>query len=313
MTTRRLIAYHGNQWEKDAILAQLRAHRAADEITQGQYWEDGKGCAVGCTLHGDDHSEYESRFGIPQMLAHLEDHIFEGLPPSVAVDWPVRLMDAIVPGADLSRVGWQFLHWLLTDETINPGINHPIVRNVVRQSADIMASLGRGAQVDLVTVRDALYLDVMYHTERVARDPDVDKAASLSAWSAWGAVRAAWCDSNLDTRGEGGAGVGACVTVANVAKRGEPGDVMIKIRDAVYVRVADELIALISSTERASPWQRFRDVRPEHGTKCVVKRGDDIFTATAMYGTHAPWWFIGGERPFAIQDDDQWLRPEDLP
>ena len=70
-----MIAYHGNAEIKAAILDQLRAHAAADEIVKGQYWEDGKGCAVGCAIHSDEHAEYESRFGIPQMLARLEDSI----------------------------------------------------------------------------------------------------------------------------------------------------------------------------------------------------------------------------------------------
>src|SRR6201986_1912331 len=122
-----LIAYHGNPKEKSAILAQLRRHAEADEIVKGQYWEDGKGCAVGCTIHGSDHALYEPKFGIPQMLARLEDTIFEGLPNSDAQQWPIAFMKAIKPGADLSLVGWKFLHWLLTDETVNPDINHILV------------------------------------------------------------------------------------------------------------------------------------------------------------------------------------------
>lgn len=110
-----LMAYHNDPTVKAAILDQLRAHYEADELTQGIGWEDGKGCAVGCTLHAYDHALYETRFGIPQMLARLEDRIFEGLEPIDAKEWPLRFMSAIQPGTDLSRVGWRFLHWLLTD------------------------------------------------------------------------------------------------------------------------------------------------------------------------------------------------------
>ena len=142
MTT--LIAYHGKPENKSAILAQLRAHRLADELVKGHYWQNGKGCAVGCTVHSANHLAYETQFGIPVMLARLEDCIFEGLPNGEAKRWPERFMSAIKPSADLSRVGWQFLHWLLTDQTVNPGINHTLVKDAVRQCADVIAPLTKG-------------------------------------------------------------------------------------------------------------------------------------------------------------------------
>ncbi|MGH7750074.1 MAG: hypothetical protein ACREQ5_35705, partial [Candidatus Dormibacteria bacterium] len=138
-----MLAYGGSV-PKPAILAQLEAHRAADQIVKGLYWEAGKGCAVGCTVHGSDHVLYEPMFGVPQMLARLEDTIFEGLPADLAMAWPIRFMSAIREGADLSLVGWQFLNWMLTDQTVNPGINHPLVRDAVRQCADVIAPLTRG-------------------------------------------------------------------------------------------------------------------------------------------------------------------------
>ncbi len=35
-----LIAYHGSQAEKDTIMAQLEAHRKADDFRQGFFWKD---------------------------------------------------------------------------------------------------------------------------------------------------------------------------------------------------------------------------------------------------------------------------------
>jgi hypothetical protein len=64
-----LIAFRNTAIDKPTILAQLSAHAKADEIIKGQYWKDGKGCAVGCTIHSGNHAEYERRFGVPQMLA----------------------------------------------------------------------------------------------------------------------------------------------------------------------------------------------------------------------------------------------------
>src|SRR5579863_3482884 len=139
MTTAPMLAYHSDKKTKAAILRQLRAHAKADEIVKGKYWQDGKGCAVGCTVHSDQHAEYEVRFGIPQALARLEDTIFEGLPNARAKEWPVAFMSVIKPGADLSRIHWQFLHWTLTDERVNPGIRHLLVRDAIKRCADLMA------------------------------------------------------------------------------------------------------------------------------------------------------------------------------
>jgi hypothetical protein len=45
-----MLTFHGKQELKNQRIAQVRAHRLADQIVHGQYWEDGKGCAVGCTI-----------------------------------------------------------------------------------------------------------------------------------------------------------------------------------------------------------------------------------------------------------------------
>lgn len=145
-----LIAYHGKPAIKADILMRLRAHASADQLVQGITWEHGKGCAVGCTLHAYDHALYESRFGIPQMLACLEDRIFEGLPNVAAMKWPVRFMSVIKPGADLSRVGWLFLHWTLTDPAVNPGITHPLVAEAVKRCADVVCRMAAGEDPALV-------------------------------------------------------------------------------------------------------------------------------------------------------------------
>jgi hypothetical protein len=100
-----MLAYHGQQEIKSHYLARVQAHREADEIVQGYgYWQDGKGCAVGCTIHGSDHASYETELGVPRALAHLEDQLFESMPVKEARQWPERFLAAIQPGADLSRV-----------------------------------------------------------------------------------------------------------------------------------------------------------------------------------------------------------------
>jgi hypothetical protein len=188
-----LIAYHANEAEKTAILAQLQAHHDADEIVQGQYWEHGKGCAVACTIHGSDHAEYEPRFGIPRILARLEDRIFEGLTNEKAKLWPMRFMGAIRPGADLSGVWPKFVAWLMVDET------HGVIRHAKTdaQRAIIkeIAELSARGESDLRIwcdvrdraweVRRAAYTAyAAYDAAYAAYDAAADDAAYAAAYAA---------------------------------------------------------------------------------------------------------------------------------
>ena len=102
-----LRAYHGDPAIKAKYIDRIRAHRAAEHLTQGIGWEsDGltRGCAVGCTLENYDHSLYPIELGLPEWLAHLEDCIFEGLPTDLAQAWPESFLEAITPGVDVEVV-----------------------------------------------------------------------------------------------------------------------------------------------------------------------------------------------------------------
>jgi hypothetical protein len=195
-----VIAFRNTTVTKAAVLRQLRAHTKADELIKGCYWERGKGCAVGCTIHSSKHVEYESRFGIPQMLAQLEDCIFEGLPNAQAKVWPVIFMSAVKPGSDLSCIGWCFLHWLLTDEAVNPGINHPLVSAAIKQCAYILIPLTKGLPL---------------------RSAESAASAANAAWSAaHAAANAAWSAAHAAERvGAGGAANSAesAASAANAA------------------------------------------------------------------------------------------------
>ncbi len=113
----QLLAYHGKPEIKQEYLNRVRAHRVADELIQHYgYWIGGKGCAVGCTIHGSDYKAYERELGIPQIIARVEDGLFERLPHELAQTWPERFLEAIPLGADLDLVSSRFLHWLLLDK-----------------------------------------------------------------------------------------------------------------------------------------------------------------------------------------------------
>ena len=109
-------AFHGKRSIKAKYIRRVRLHRESDELVKGQYWENGKGCAVGCTVHSGDHSAYERELGIPRVIARLEDGIFERLPNGKAQAWPERFLKAIPVGADLSLVWPKFAVWLMVDK-----------------------------------------------------------------------------------------------------------------------------------------------------------------------------------------------------
>jgi hypothetical protein len=237
-----MIAYRNDLALKEKILAQLQAHHDADEIVKGQYWENGKGCAVGCTIHSGNHAEYERRFGIPQMLARLEDSIFEGLPNGNAKAWPMRFMGAIKPGSDLSRIGWQFMHWLLTDETVNPGINHPLVRDAVKQCADVLALLTKGLPVDKdaaesaarSAAKSAKSAKSAESAESAARSAE---SAESAAWSAESAESAAWSAESAESAAWSAA-ESAAESAAWSAESAE---------SAAYVKMAGKLVELLEA------------------------------------------------------------------
>ena len=51
-----MLAFTDTAVTKIQLVESLERHAAVDAFIKGQYWSDGKGCAVGCSLH-DFHAE----------------------------------------------------------------------------------------------------------------------------------------------------------------------------------------------------------------------------------------------------------------
>ena len=131
-------AFHNNPLIKEKYITRLNEHYQADEIIQGQYWENGKGCAVGCTVHSSNHEEYELELGIPKAIAHLQDSIFEGLPNKLAKQFPLQFLSAIKVGADLKNVNNLFTIWVLTDKKYGV-IKYVEDKKIVQDVADAIS------------------------------------------------------------------------------------------------------------------------------------------------------------------------------
>ncbi len=184
-------SFHSDSSIKATYHQRVLDHAAADQIVKGQYWQGGKGCAVGCTIHGDDHSRYETELGIPQILAHLEDRIFESLPNHLAMTWPQRFLEAIPVGVDLSKVWPQFAIFLLTDMT-QCASRHPQCDVVAQAYKDELA----GVRVDWMKVTTTAAYAAAY---AAYADADAAYVATYAAYAAADAtVRTAQSEKLLE-------------------------------------------------------------------------------------------------------------------
>lgn len=138
-TTTTMLAWYNDPALKAEVSARMLQHRIEDGIIQGHYQllapelaSKYKGCLIGCTLplgkprpatrcgcgcgemiqgmaiSHDWHKEVEKRYGIPEVLNHVFDRLFESLPTSRAAWFAVSTIEAIPVGADLSEVAELF-------------------------------------------------------------------------------------------------------------------------------------------------------------------------------------------------------------
>ncbi len=194
-------AFHNDVAVKEKYLSRVQDHADADEIVKGQYWENGKGCAIGCTIHGASHTAYEKELGIPRIIARLEDGIFEGLPNAEAKKFPKQFLEAIPVGANLSWVWPKFAVWMLVDPDC--GVIRFARTNEQREAISKVAELYQrqiaGKKIALGDWRAArAYADAAYAAYADAANAAVyaayaayADAANAAAYAAYAAVEAA--------------------------------------------------------------------------------------------------------------------------
>jgi hypothetical protein len=198
--TTSLRAFHGDASVQATYLGRVRAHAAADEIVQGQYWDRGKGCAVGCTIHGSSHAVYETELGIPRILARLEDRLFEAMAIADAKGWPERFLVAIPIGADLSLVWPRFAVWMLTDPAAG------VIRFAKREQSiaairEVAAMYERMIAGETVERSEMIAVSERAWAARSAADADADADAAAAA--------AAYADAAADADADADAAAAA--------------------------------------------------------------------------------------------------------
>ena len=207
-----MLSFHGDKKVKAQHIARLKAHYKADEIIQGTYWENGKGCDTGCSFHSNDHSLWATELGIPEQIGYLRDKIFEGLPAKDAKEFPLQCSLATPVGVDLDHVWRKFMIWLLTDK--KEGVIKYANTEAIKKCINDVSKL---------------------YADSLVRDVSSDKwaAAGAAAWAARDAARDAWA--------AGAAGA------AWAAEAAEAAGAAWAARDAYYIRAADKLIELIKA------------------------------------------------------------------
>ncbi|MGL5079122.1 MAG: hypothetical protein ACRDBG_25260, partial [Waterburya sp.] len=203
-----MISFHGKPEIKEFYLNRLRAHSEADEIEKGTYWERGKGCAVGCTIHSSSHEKYETELGIPIALARLEDRIFEGLPNPEAKNFPIEFLNAVPVGKDLDLVWYRFMYRILSDKNFGVIIFAKNSKDKVQKVIDLFekkinespvekkyfiaaaAADAATATAAAAAYATAAYASAAYAAAAAYADSDSDSAATAAAATATAAAAA---------------------------------------------------------------------------------------------------------------------------
>lgn len=183
-----------NAQTKQKYIQRAIMHKEQDEIVQGFYWEDGKGCCVGCLAHVNDdaYAALEAQTGIPVWLSMVAETLHMRLPDGEFQKWPQRLITAMpenVTHEDLEKkVKAPFLVILLKSalKTFDHD-KRPDVKDVIEQSITLWQ-------------RDDIGSDDFTEAARAARAAGAAKAlgvvkaakAARTAWAAAWAAEAVW-------------------------------------------------------------------------------------------------------------------------
>lgn len=187
-------SFHNNPKIKAKYLRRVNNHFKADQIVKGSYWENGKGCAVGCTIHSDQHKNYETELGVPEWLARLEDTIFEGLPNDLAKTWPGEFLKAIPIGKDLNSIRSEYVSFVLRSNYENFDVlKYSHIKDIIETCANLydQGKLPEVHKEEFSAARSSARLAARLAAESAARSI-AKSAAGLTTRSAWSAWSAAW-------------------------------------------------------------------------------------------------------------------------
>lgn len=187
------LSFHNDPALRDKYVARVNAHIEADELIHGKYWEDGKGCAVGCTIHSADHRAYETELGLPEWLARLEDTLFEGQSNDDARTFVREFLPSIPVGVDLTPVRWRFCAFLMREniERVTAEIEHVLTLEISDELKKQIVHAQR-------QVTAALEQTLTLHEAETDDEAAARSAARSAAWSAAEAAYKRYADKLLE-------------------------------------------------------------------------------------------------------------------
>ncbi len=257
-----MLSFHNDPKIKEKYLSRIAAHRAADEIIKGQYWERGKGCAVGCTIHSAGHERYETELGLPEWLARLEDKIFEHMPDANAKNFPHDFLQAIPVGVNLEPVRWSFCAFMLKENiervlSLSPPLDDAIETQVVSSIRGVLAVLEQAMTDGVLNRADAWSAESAAWTASrtaawSARTATWTAARSASRTATWTAESAAWSAESAVRSVESAAWTAARSTESATESAGWSADsaaysARATARATAYQRFAAELLRLLAA------------------------------------------------------------------
>jgi len=178
-------AFFNDERIKEKLLNQLQSHYDSDEIIKGVYWKNGKGCAIGCAIHSNDHSLYEKLYNLPIWIAKVQDVIFEGLSNDKAKEWPLLFTKSVNVGSDLNQIKIPFL--IFVAESTLDKFDHEKFP-AVKKSIEKILSLLKNDYINYTTAAADAYVaaadayaaaDAAYAA--AAADADADAYAAADA------------------------------------------------------------------------------------------------------------------------------------
>ena len=182
------LTFHNDPAAKAIRIERCKAHMEADRLRAGTYGEMSGGkftaCAIGCQIfdiaheRGVDwrelpqgsHNLVAQDYGWPVWLCYLEDTIFENLTPEDRPSWPLRLVEAVPVGRDISKVRHQLLAFIAREIVSFDKVKFPDVAAVNERVAILHERAAAGETIST--------------EEWSAAARAAESAAASAAWSA---------------------------------------------------------------------------------------------------------------------------------
>ena len=172
------------QENKDILIAAMLEHGRLDRITQGLWWDNGKGCHIGCCGHAFGFNNGESNFtqlaektGIDEWLLRLSEKIFEGLESEQSKKFSIEFCESLPVNVDFNN----FL----------PAINIARMDRSI-ELQEVSGYTNKDEICDVLKLVKSYWENPAAESARSAAESAAWSARSAAESAAWSARSAAW-------------------------------------------------------------------------------------------------------------------------